>query len=41
MLKLNLFMILAIIVLFVLLYINNEEHFGATDTLNPEAVRNI
>ena len=41
MLKINLFIILTIIVLFVLLYINNSEHFGATDTLNPEAVRNI
>ncbi len=32
---------MAIIVLTVLLYINNSEHFGAIDTLNPEAVQNI
>ena len=33
--------ILTIFVLLVFLYLNNSEHFGATDTINPEAVRNI
>ena len=41
MIKLNLIIILAIIVLLVFLYMNNSEHFGAIDTINPEAVKNI
>ena len=41
MIKLNWIIILAILVLSVFLYINNSEHFGAIDTINPEAVRNI
>ena len=41
MIKLNWIIILAIIILLVFLYVNNSEHFGATDTINPEAVRNI
>ena len=44
MIKLNWILILAIIILLVLLYLNNKEHFGgsiASQTLNTEAVQNI